>query len=137
MDRGLERFRQLLQEKSSTISSLALEELEASAERLVRLYLGKQKRLRPSAVARELKAMANASTQPAMVSPLNLSCNAAYVTMQFTVRLPSVISNPTPAKDAAKALSFNRVKGIKNRPIGFKSCELSYRVADEAESRGE
>jgi hypothetical protein len=58
MDRGLERFRQLLQEKSSTISSLALEELEASAERLVRLYLGKQKRLRPSAVARELKAMA-------------------------------------------------------------------------------
>jgi hypothetical protein len=31
MDRGLERFRQLLQEKSSTISSLALEELEGRA----------------------------------------------------------------------------------------------------------
>src|ERR1700687_965410 len=66
----------------------------------------------------------NASTQPAMVRPGNLSCNAIYVTMQFTVRLPSVISNVTPAKDAANALSFNRVKGIGNPPI----AEPTYRV---------
>jgi hypothetical protein len=58
MDLRLKRFRRRLRKSRSTISPLALDELEKSAERLVRLYLGKPKRLRPSAVARELKAMA-------------------------------------------------------------------------------
>jgi hypothetical protein len=39
--------------------------------------------------------------------------------MQFTVQLPSVMLNATPAKDAANALSFNRVKGIENPPIAL------------------
>jgi hypothetical protein len=58
MDHRLQLFRQLLREKHSTFSPRALEELEESAKFVVRLYLGKPKRLRPSAVARELKAMA-------------------------------------------------------------------------------
>jgi hypothetical protein len=68
MDHRLQLFRQLLREKHSTFSPRALEELEESAKFVVRLYLGKPKRLRPSAVARELKAMAKGLKRAAEVS---------------------------------------------------------------------
>jgi len=58
MDHRLKRFRKLLREKGATISPLALDALEESAEFSVRYYLGKPKRLGKSEVARELKAMA-------------------------------------------------------------------------------
>lgn len=56
----LKHFRSQLRENGLAVPPHCLDELEASAENLVRLYLdpSKPKRLRPSHVARELRAMA-------------------------------------------------------------------------------
>lgn len=68
MNHRMERFRRRLQEEGVKADSKVLEELEESAQRLVRLYLGKPKRLRPSAAARELKAMAKGLKRAAVAA---------------------------------------------------------------------
>ncbi len=54
----LERFRRRLAEKGIQVPERTLLELEWNSARLVRLYLSRPNRLRPSAMARELRAMA-------------------------------------------------------------------------------
>ena len=66
VDHNFPRFRESLREEFSEISPLALSELEATAEVLVRIHLGKPKRRRPAEVANELRQAAKGLKRAAM-----------------------------------------------------------------------